>query len=148
MDEFRAAVGLVQLKSLRRWNETRASLARQYRQRLAERCPAVLIPFAKKSSPAAHHFLPAVLPSGVNRKAVMGRMRDQGVQTTVHYPPIHCLSFYQSRIGREHLPNTEEFARRELTLPLHPRLGEGDVERVVAALMAALSQDQGDLSCQ
>jgi dTDP-4-amino-4,6-dideoxygalactose transaminase len=37
------------------------------------------------------------------------------------------------------LPHTEAFAARELTLPLHPKLADGDVETVADALAAALS---------
>jgi dTDP-4-amino-4,6-dideoxygalactose transaminase len=36
------------------------------------------------------------------------------------------------------LPQTEAFAGRELTLPLHPKLEDGDVETVAEALAAAL----------
>jgi dTDP-4-amino-4,6-dideoxygalactose transaminase len=138
LDEFRAAVGLVQLRSLRRWNEGRRDLVGAYRDALAERCPGVRVPFANAGSASAYHFLPAVLPEGVNRQAVMGRMRDHGVQTTVHYPPIHRLSFYRERYGSVHLPVTEQFAERELTPPLHPKLADRDVDTVANALMAAL----------
>jgi dTDP-4-amino-4,6-dideoxygalactose transaminase len=139
MDEFRAAVGLVQLKSLRQWNERRRDLVRAYRDALGEHCPGVQVPFANARGPSAHHFVPAVLPDGADRQAVMGRMRDAGVQTTVHYPPIHRLSFYRERYPNVSLPKTEAFAHRELTLPLHPKLQNRDVETVANALAAALS---------
>jgi dTDP-4-amino-4,6-dideoxygalactose transaminase len=139
MDELRAAVGLVQLKSLRDWNERRRDLARAYRDALAERCPDVHVPFANALGPSAHHFLPAVLPESADRQYVMGRMHDLGVQTTVHYPPIHRLSFYQEQYPSIRLPRTEAFARRELTLPLHPKLECGDVETVANVLAEALA---------
>jgi dTDP-4-amino-4,6-dideoxygalactose transaminase len=98
------------------------------------------VPFANlRGGPSAHHFLPAVLPDGADRELVMGRMREAGVQTTVHYPPIHQLSFYRDRNRPACLPETEAFAHRELTLPLHPKLEERDVEMVANALAAALS---------
>jgi dTDP-4-amino-4,6-dideoxygalactose transaminase len=143
MDELRAAIGLVQLRSLAGWNERRGELVRAYREVIAGRCPAVAVPFANAAVRSAHHFLPAVLPAGTDRDAVMRRMREAGVQTTVHYPPIHRLSFYRQRSPEACLPRTEDFARRELTLPLHPKLGDGDVETVVAALAAALTQGAG-----
>jgi dTDP-4-amino-4,6-dideoxygalactose transaminase len=39
------------------------------------------------------------------------------------------------------LPRTEEFAQRELTLPLHPRMNPADVEQVVNSLAAALGTE-------
>lgn len=32
---------------------------------------------------------------GVDRHAVFRRLRDQGIQTSIHYPPIHQFSYYQ-----------------------------------------------------
>jgi dTDP-4-amino-4,6-dideoxygalactose transaminase len=139
MDEFRAAVGLMQLKYLRAWNQRRAELVRTYRDALAECCPGVIVPFSNTAGASAHHLLPAVLPPGTDRETVMGHMRAAGVQTTVHYPPIHTLSFYRNMLQPVSLPETEDFARRELTLPLHPKLEERDVLWAAAALSAALA---------
>jgi dTDP-4-amino-4,6-dideoxygalactose transaminase len=97
------------------------------------------VPFANARGASAYHFLPVILPESADRQAVMGHMRDQGVQTTVHYPPIHQLSFYRDRYPSLRLPATEQFAERELTLPLHPKLADRDTETVANALAAALS---------
>jgi dTDP-4-amino-4,6-dideoxygalactose transaminase len=143
MDEFRAAVGLVQLRSLRQWNEQRGELVQTYHVMLDERCPSVAVAFANTSGniqgQSAHHLLPAILPAGADRREIMARMRDDGVQTTFHYPPIHLLSFYRDHFACGRLPHTEEFASRELTLPLHPKMTAVDVERVADALARALS---------
>ena len=61
------------------------------------------------------------------------------MQTTVHYPPVHDLSFYRHLFPSNHLPKTEDFAERELTLPLHPKMEEDDVETVADALATALA---------
>jgi len=142
MDELRAAIGLVQLRSLHKWNGIRRELVQSYRDELAERCPAVCVAFSNADEPAAYHLLPAILPAGSDRKAIMERMRDAGVQTTFHYPPVHMLSFYRSRHPSPHLPETEAFADRELTLPLHPKLSNMDVRHAVAALANALSDER------
>jgi dTDP-4-amino-4,6-dideoxygalactose transaminase len=139
MDEFRAAVGRVQLQSLNVWNERRAALVRSYRRALAEHCPDVSVPFAHANGASASHILPVVLPEGTDRDTVMGRLRDAGVQSTIHYPPIHRLSFFRGRWPDLHLPHTDAFARRELTLPLHPGLQNHDPERVAAALAESLA---------
>jgi dTDP-4-amino-4,6-dideoxygalactose transaminase len=39
-----------------------------------------------------------------------------------------------------HLPLTEEFASRELTLPLHPKMAEADVEHVARSLAKSLAR--------
>jgi len=140
MDELRAALGLAQLKRLPEWNDIRRRLSLRYRQLIAEFCPSVMVPFTSPWS-SAHHLMPVVLPTAIRRQAVVDRLRKLGIQTTVHYPPIHRLTFYNDLYPDSHLPRTEEFARRELTLPLHPRMTPGNVELVVKSLAAALGAE-------
>jgi dTDP-4-amino-4,6-dideoxygalactose transaminase len=140
MDELRAAVGLVQLKKLPEWNDIRRRLSLRYRQLIAEHCRSVTVPFTSLW-PSAHHLMPVVLPAAIRRQTVIDRLRRRGIQTTVHYPPVHRLTFYRHRYPDCHLPRTEEFARRELTLPLHPRMTQDTVELVVNSLAAALGTE-------
>jgi dTDP-4-amino-4,6-dideoxygalactose transaminase len=140
MDELRAALGLVQLKRLPEWNDIRRRLSLHYRQLIAEQCPSVTVPFAN-SGPSAYHLMPVVLPAAIDRQAVIDRLRERGVQTTVHYPPVHRLTFYNDRYPDCHLLRTEEFARRELTLPLHPRMTPATVDLVMNSLAAALGAE-------
>jgi dTDP-4-amino-4,6-dideoxygalactose transaminase len=141
MDELRAAVGLAQLKRLNGWNDIRRRLSLYYRQLVAERCPSAMVPFADPW-PSAHHLMPVVLPPAISRQAVIDGLRRDGVQTTVHYPPVHRLTFYKDICPDCCLPRTEEFARRELTLPLHPRMTPASVELVVNSLAAALNAEE------
>jgi dTDP-4-amino-4,6-dideoxygalactose transaminase len=138
MDEFRAAIGLVQLTKLGSWNEKRKTLAKTYRRHMEEYCPDVALPFAAPR-PSSHHILPILLPQKIDRRHVMDRLRAAAIQTTVHYPPVHALSLYRNGSPAVRLPRTEEFAARELTLPLHPKLQERQVEAVARALATALS---------
>jgi dTDP-4-amino-4,6-dideoxygalactose transaminase len=136
MDELRAAVGLAQLKKLHRWNDTRSRLAERYRRLIGEHCPSVSVPFSQTRI-STHHIMPILLPDPGMRTAVIDQLGDFGVQTTIHYPPVHRLSFLQERCKDTVLPLTEEFARRELTLPLHPKL-EGDMVETIVERLATL----------
>jgi dTDP-4-amino-4,6-dideoxygalactose transaminase len=140
MDELRAAIGLVQLKRLSGWNDIRRDLSLHYRQLVARHCPPVMVPFADHW-PSAHHLMPVVLPVEASRQAVIDRLRSDGVQTTIHYPPVHSLTFYKDICADSRMPRTEDFARRELTLPLHPRMTPTTVEQVVKSVAAALSAE-------
>jgi dTDP-4-amino-4,6-dideoxygalactose transaminase len=142
MDELRAAVGLVQLERLPVWNDTRRALTHRYREVLARELPAVVVPF-EDSHPTTAHLLPVVLPRGTDRAGVRARMQEAGVQTSVHYPPIHQFDFYRRTVAAGPLPGTERFSEAELTLPLHPRLTPDDVDRVVRTLAQAVRTEAG-----
>ncbi len=139
LDELRAAIGLVQLGQLSGWNAKRKFLAGLYRSQLREICPDVLVPLAARG-PSVHHIMPVVLPPSCDRQAVIDHLRAKDIQTTVHYPAIHRLSFYRDLYPDVHLPRTEAFADHELTLPLHPRMEHDDVGRVTLALADALRE--------
>lgn len=140
MDEIRAAIGLVQLSRLEAMNTQRAALVVHYRALLAaleSRYEGFLVP-RPQSGLSAHHIMPVLLPVRADRDQIAADMQAAGVQTTIHYPPVHTLSYYRQRVPGLSLPLTEEFHRRELTLPLHPKMDESDVELVVATLENAL----------
>lgn len=137
MDELRAAIGLVQLARLPKWNVRRRELTAHYRQRLAEQLPEVSIPFSQVHITAAH-LMPILLQEDIDRGAVMAQLRQKLIQTSIHYPPVHRFSYYQKRFPGIVLPQTEQFFARELTLPLHPALRKKHVERVIEALRNAI----------
>ncbi len=135
ISEIHAAIGLANLRKLKRENEKRRGIVRYYRGLLRETLPEVGIPFSE-NSPSSHYIFPVLLPEGVDRSAVRRRMYEMGVYTSIHYPPVHLFKIYAGRGAR--LPNTEEYARRTLTLPLWGNMGEEKVERVVEVLKRAL----------
>ncbi|MDX1437231.1 MAG: DegT/DnrJ/EryC1/StrS family aminotransferase, partial [Anaerolineales bacterium] len=136
IDEMRAALGLVQLGKLSENNARRMSLTKAYRAAL--RGSGLIIPFGEFSGDSACHILPALLPEGVDRGRFMETMRLSGVQTSIHYPPIHGFSYYKELYPELRLPRTEVFAAREVTLPLYPTMSEGDLSRVVEAVNRSL----------
>ncbi|MBV9653602.1 MAG: DegT/DnrJ/EryC1/StrS aminotransferase family protein, partial [Acetobacteraceae bacterium] len=129
MDELRAAIGLVQLRKLGSWITRRQELTALYRGLLGECCPSVTVPF-REWPVATPHILPIVLPPGVSPRHVAEGLRAQRIQTTNHYPPAHLFSWHSKAVPSTILPETESFAARELTLPLHPGLSRPDVVRV------------------
>lgn len=134
MDELRAALGLVQLARLDEWNAKRAELTELYRSSLSNLCPTIDVPFESDRS-SVHHIMPVLLPRGVDRQGVIDGLQALGIQTTIHYPPAHLLSLYRQECPDTVLPITADFAERELTLPLHPRMNAGHVSRVVEGLV-------------
>lgn len=140
MDELRAAIGLVQLKKLPEWNDIRRYLSINYRQLIMKHCPQVEVPF-DASWLSAHHLMTVVLPMGVERRIIIDHLRERDIQTTIHYPPVHQLTLYSELYPNIALRRTEDFCRRELTLPLHPGMTLADVELVVNTLADALARE-------
>jgi dTDP-4-amino-4,6-dideoxygalactose transaminase len=133
-DDIRAALGLVQLGKLPLFNRQRAELVRRYNERFSEARLDVILPFASvpEIKEPSYHIYPIVLASSAERDAMAEQLKAEGIQTSIHYPPIHHFSAFRET-GREvSLPITEAFASRELTLPLYPSLSPTLVDDIVA----------------
>lgn len=135
-DEIRAALGRVQLAKLPEHNRRRGELRRRYLAALGD-VTGLTIPFAGREGRLSHHIFPVLLERGVDRAALMPGLREAGVQSSVHYPPAHLMGIHGGGAHRR-LPWTEEIGARALTLPLHPRMTNGDVDFVAEQLRQRL----------
>ena len=141
LDEIRSALGRVQLSKLDSYNSHRRQLTILYNEWLQELVPAIKVPFQNHSGMSACHLLPVLLPLEIDRKKFMDSMKERGIQTSIHYPPIHHFEAYRSN-GQPtiSLPATEVIAARELTLPLYPAMSSDDIELVVRSVQSSLQE--------
>jgi dTDP-4-amino-4,6-dideoxygalactose transaminase len=149
LDEIRAALGLVQLRKLAENNVRRGAIVLRYREGLQNlSLSGIEVPFGDARGVPAHHIFPILLPGGVDRDAFMEAMRKAGVQTSIHYPPIHRFTYYRRRAPEVSLPVTEAVASREVTLPLYPMLRDEDTSYILAVIGDALSAGRADTSAR
>ena len=66
----------------------------------------------------------------------MAQLRSMGVQTSIHYPPVHCFKEFKNEAIR--LPVAKDLAERELTLPFYPSLTENEIDYVVECVSGAM----------
>jgi dTDP-4-amino-4,6-dideoxygalactose transaminase len=136
LDEVRAALGLVQLRRLEAGNARRRELTLAYREKLQD-LEGLDLPFLGAPAGSAHHLFPVLLKDADRRGDFMARLARQGIQTSIHYPPVPRFSFYQKLWppGHDHrLPATDAVAERLVTLPLFPGMTAAQVELVTRAV--------------
>jgi len=136
LDEPRAALGTMLLGRLADDNAKRERLAREYAAALE---PIDGVSPAVAAEPGVHsawHIFPVLLDPAIDRAAFRAHLRSEGVQTSVHYPPLHLSpAFAAFAAGR--LPVTEDYARRTVTLPLFPHMTGSQHAHVLQAVAAA-----------
>ncbi|MCL4562624.1 MAG: DegT/DnrJ/EryC1/StrS family aminotransferase [Chloroflexi bacterium] len=141
IDEIRSALGRVQLKKLAGSNARRGEITRHYWQEFSN--SGLVLPFSQVEGSPSYHIFPIILPEGADRKYFIDCLREEGIQTSIHYPSIHGFSYYQKRYLGISLPVTEAAAAREVTLPLYPTMTDEAVELVVQSVrktMAAMGK--------
>lgn len=142
IDEMRSALGRVQLGKLPASNERRRELTALYREMLSELTPEVQMPFAELRGTSCYHILPVLLPPGMDRARFMDGMKAQGIQTSIHYPPVHRFHIHEDDwLTRGNLlPLTEDASSRQITLPLYSTMRNEQVEWVARAAQQVLKE--------
>ena len=136
LDEMRAALGIVQLRHLSENTARRRRLVRLYREELQD-LEHLDLPFCKAPEGSSHHLFPVLLKDSARRPDFMAALARQGIQTSIHYPPVHAFSHYKAfwPPGYDHhLPLTEDVASREVTLPLFHTMTSDQLFQVVRAI--------------
>lgn len=138
IDEPRAALATSRLARLTPENARRHRLDRRYRELLAgiEGLVPTAAPPEGEGDVPSHHLFTVVVDEGVDREAVRRLLAERGVQTSVHYPPVHRSSIYAE--GAPDLPLTEAYSARAITLPMFAGMTDDQQEMVVEALRDTL----------
>ena len=140
LSDVLAAMLDAQLDKLDEIQLRRARLVSRYREELAAWAHAhrARLPPIDPERQGNDHLFYMLLPDEETRDRCLAGLRARGVMASFHYVPLHSSPYGRSLGPAGELPVTDRVARTLVRLPLHPRLSEGDVERVVAALKQAL----------
>jgi dTDP-4-amino-4,6-dideoxygalactose transaminase len=138
LSDVQSAMGLVQLERLEERNARRAALARRLTEALAD-CAAVEPLAVRPEVHHAWHLYVVRLRSEaltIDRNRFIEELHARGIGTSVHFIPLHLHPYYRethlSRTGE--FPVAESSFERAISLPLYPRMSEGDVDRVAEAV--------------
>lgn len=141
MDEMHAALGRVQLERLPELTRLRTENAHKLRRSLSNiDVDGFRIPFENPRGIPAHHLCVILLPEGMERARFRELLYEAGVQTSIHYTPLHQLSLAETLWAdtRPVLPVVDAIADRLVTLPLGPTLSDEDIAWIATTTEQAL----------
>ena len=119
MNEFSAAIGLVQLKKLNEMIKTRKRIAKFYDREINLENK---IPY---SIDCSYHLYWILVE---NRKQFRKKLANEGIETGTHYKPVHHMSYYKNK---KPLPITEKISNEIVTIPIHPNLTDNQLSKIV-----------------
>ena len=140
LSDVLAALLDAQLDKLEEIQARRANVAGRYRHELGRWAEAhgARLPPADADRKGNDHLFYLLLPDESTRDLCLSGLRERGVMATFHYVPLHSSPFGRRLGSAVELPVTDRVARTLVRLPLHPRLTDEDVDRVVAAVKQAV----------
>jgi perosamine synthetase len=136
MTDIEAAIGLAQLAKLPGNNEKRKANARFYAEALQDVAGIVLPRELSGREHAWHQYTIRVIPScKVNRDTLAEELGKRGIGTAVYYPlPLHKQVWFQKIGTWGSFPVAERMSQEVLSIPVHPKLSQTDLEDVAEAV--------------
>jgi len=143
MTELEAAVGVAQMQRLERLLVARRHNARRLQAGLVD-IPGLVVPEEPTGRRHVYHqFTVRVTPeASSSRDELMGALHDLGVESRVFYPrPVFDYECFRAdtRVGAPCTPRAARAGREVLSLPVHPRLSERDLDEIVVAVRKVLT---------
>lgn len=131
LDEVRAAVGAKQLEHVESWNQARHEAAQTYTEKLGD-VDAVTTPTEASDAYHVYHLYVIRVP---DRDRLRNYLAERGIDTEIHYEtPAHRHEPVLERCGEVTLERTEQLCEDIVSLPLHPRITNEEIEYVCDAI--------------
>jgi dTDP-4-amino-4,6-dideoxygalactose transaminase len=139
MTDIQAALGLVQLAKLDRFQDRRRQIVIAYQDAFAAYDEALELPIERPSVTHAWHlYVLRLRPDAlrIDRNAFVEELRTRNIGASVHFIPVHLHSYYASKYNASpaDFPITYDAYLRLLSLPLNPSMTDQDVADVIDAV--------------
>ena len=133
MTDIMAGIGLAQLSRYQGMLERRKNMISVYNEALKDLPVAVLNHYGENFTGSCHLYITRLLGrTDQERREVIVKMAERGIACNVHYKPLPMMTAYKALgFDIKDFPNAYHLFENEVTLPLHTRLGDEDVEYVI-----------------
>jgi dTDP-4-amino-4,6-dideoxygalactose transaminase len=143
MTELQAALGVAQMSRLPEIGEARRANARTLSAGLAK-IEGLMTPTETPERRHVFHQFTVRLTAAarLTRDELLGHLKSRGIECGVYYPrPVFDYGCFRRdpRVGRPVMPRADRISREVLSLPVHPKLRDADVTRIVEAVRDALT---------
>lgn len=136
MSEISASLGITQLDKLNWMNDKRDWIVRYYNREL--KVKGIIKPYRIKNTTSSDHLyiIRVTKEFGMNRDALIKKLAERGIECSVHYTPLHLMSFYQKEYGYKYGDYTvaENVYNEILSLPIYSKMNINQAEYVVNSI--------------
>lgn len=144
MMDMQAAIGIHQLAKVDRFWQRRMEIWDRYQTEFADLPLGLPAAFEADTRHACHLYTVQVETgrAGISRDAFLDAMTAQGIGVGVHYLALTEHPYYQDNLGwkPEDTPHAVAIGRSTVSLPISPKLSDGDVSDVIAAVRRVLGR--------
>ena len=136
LTDLASAIGIAQLAKAGAFHDLRRRVARAYLAGLGG-CDFLDLP--EDTDDNGWHLFVVRLRTdrlSIDRDRFVAELQQRGIGTSVHFIPLHLMSYYRRRYGLrpEDFPVALRLYRAAISLPIYPSLADGETARVVEAV--------------
>ena len=142
MTDISAAIGLVQIRRYAELLKRRRDIVERYNEALKSCHVQVLNHYREDHQSSGHLYLVRLLgKDSTFRNEVIRQMAERGIACNVHYKPLPMMTAYKNLgFDIKDYPNAYHQFENEITLPLHTRLTDEDVEYIIGNFVEIISK--------
>lgn len=145
MTDIMAAIGLKQLERYPGLLTRRKEIIGKYDAVCDELGVDHIVHFTDSYTSSGHLYITRITGCGdEERRTIITRMAEKGVATNVHYKPLPMMTAYKA-LGNDikDFPNAYRLFENEITLPLHTKLSDEDVDFVIDVFRETVKDVRG-----
>jgi dTDP-4-amino-4,6-dideoxygalactose transaminase len=138
LDEIRAALGITQLKRIKKINELRKKASLYYFKNL-QNIPGIILPDMVNDKTHSYHLytIRVTNPYKLSRNQLFKKLKNNGIRTTVYWMPIHKYTAYQKFAKKSNVVNTTKIYDEILALPLFPNISKIHQDSVIKVIKSS-----------
>ena len=135
LDEIRSALGVTQLKRIKKINELRKKASLYYHKNL-QNIPGIILPDMVNDKSHSYHLytIRVTKPFRLSRNQLYKKLKDNGIRTTVYWMPIHEYAAYSKFAKKSSIVNTTKTYDEILALPLFPNISKKHQDAVIKVI--------------
>ena len=135
LDEISSALGITQLKRIKKINDLRKKASLYYHKNL-QNIPGIILPDMVNDRSHSYHLytIRVTKPFRLSRNKLYKKLRDNGIRTTVYWMPIHEYAAYRKFAKKSSIPNTAKMYDEILALPLFPNISKKHQDAVIKVI--------------
>ena len=138
LDEIRAALGITQLKRIKKINELRKKASLYYFKNL-QNIPGIVLPDMVNDKTHSYHLYTIRVTNQykLSRNQLFKKLKDNGIRTTVYWMPIHKYTAYEKFANKSNVINTTKIYDEILALPLFPNISKIHQDSVIKVIKSS-----------
>ena len=132
LDEIRAALGISQLKRIKKINQLRKNAAFYYNSKL-QNIPGIILPDMVNDKTHSYHLytIRVIKSFKLSRNQLFKKLKQAGIRTTVYWMPIHKYTAFRKFANLSDVKNTSKIYNEILALPLFPSITKKHQDSVI-----------------